>query len=163
KAAPSSWHGTRVAGILGAITNNGVGVAGLTWSPQILPVRALGKCGGLDSDIIAGMLWAGGIAVSGAPNNPSPARIINMSLGGAGGCLGSYRDAIGQLTALGVLVVASAGNEGGPVDTPANCPGVAGIAGLRQAGTKVGYSSLGPQIALGAPAGNCGNSFTTAE
>jgi len=51
----------------------------------------------------------------------------------------------------------SAGNEGGPVDAPANCAGVAGIAGLRQVGTKVGYSSLGPEIALSAPAGNCVN------
>jgi len=162
-AGPSSWHGTRVAGILGALTNNGVGVAGLTWSSPILPVRALGKCGGLDSDIVAAMLWAGGITVSGAPNNPNPAKIINMSLGGTGSCPASYIEAVGQLTALGVLVVASAGNEGGPVDTPANCPGVAAVAGLRQAGTKVGYSSLGPEVALGAPAGNCGDSFTTAE
>jgi serine protease len=161
--APSSWHGTRVAGILGAATNNGIGVAGVTWGPMILPVRAVGTCGGLDSDIITGMLWAGGIEVSGAPSNPNPARIINMSLGGTGSCPASYSDALQQLTALGVLVVASAGNEGGPVDAPANCPGVAGIAGLRQAGTKVGYSSLGPEIALGAPAGNCGNSFTTTE
>jgi len=162
-AMPSSWHGTRVAGILGASTNNGVGVAGLTWGPQILPVRALGKCGGLDSDIISAMLWAGGIAVSGAPNNPNPAKIINMSLGGTGSCPSSYIEAIGQLADAGVLVVVSAGNEGGPVDAPANCPGVAGVAGLRQAGTKVGYSSLGPEVALGAPAGNCGDSFTTAE
>ena len=162
-AEPSSWHGTRVAGILGALTNNGVGVAGLTWGPPILPVRALGKCGGLDSDIISAMLWAGGIAVSGAPANPNPAKIINMSLGGTGACPTSYIEAIGQLAAAGVLVVVSAGNEGGPVDTPANCPGVVAVAGLRQAGTKVGYSSLGPEVALGAPAGNCGNGFTTAE
>ncbi len=159
-AGPSSWHGTRVAGILGALTNNGVGVAGLTWGSPILPVRALGKCGGLDSDIIAAMLWAGGIAVSNAPSNPNPAKIINMSLGGTGSCPASYIEAIGQLAAAGVLVVASAGNEGGPVDAPANCPGVAAVAGLRQAGTKVGYSSLGPEVALGAPAGNCGNAFT---
>lgn len=162
-AGPSSWHGTRVAGILGANTNNGVGVAGLTWGPSILPVRALGKCGGLDSDIITAMLWAGGIAVSGAPNNPNPARIINMSLGGSTPCPSSYIEAIGQLAAAGVLVVASAGNEGGPVDAPGNCPGVAGVAGLRQAGTKVGYSSLGPEVALAAPAGNCGNSFPTTQ
>jgi len=53
--------------------------------------------------------------------------------------------------------VVAGGNEGGPVDSPANCIGVAGIAGLRQVGTKVGYSSLGPEIALAAPAGNCVN------
>jgi serine protease len=157
---PSSWHGTRVAGILGAATNNSVGVAGVTWNAQLLPVRALGTCGGIDSDIISGMLWAAGIAVSGAPLNPNPAKIINLSLGGTGSCPNSYQDAIDQISALGVLIVVSAGNEGGPVDTPANCSGVAGVTGLRQAGTKVGYSSLGPQIALAAPAGNCSNAFT---
>jgi serine protease len=95
--------------------------------------------------------------------NLTPAKIINLSLGGTGACPNSYEDAINQVTALGVLVVASAGNEGGPVDAPANCNGVAGVTGLRAAGTKVGYSSLGPQIALAAPAGNCGNAFTTAQ
>jgi serine protease len=157
---PSSWHGTRVAGILGA--DDLAGIAGLTFNTKLLPVRALGKCGGLDSDIISGMLWAAGLAVSGAPANPNPAKIINLSLGGTGSCTNSYQDAIDQITALGILVVVSAGNEGGPVDVPANCVGVAGVAGLRQAGTKVGYSSLGPQIALAAPAGNCGNAFTGA-
>jgi serine protease len=152
---PSSWHGTRVSGLLGALSNNGVGIAGVTWSAWVLPVRVLGKCGGLDSDIVAGMLWAAGIPVSGVPNNPYPARIENMSLGGTGTCPQLYADVVGQLTAKGVLVVASAGNEGGPVDAPANCAGVAGVAGLRHAGTKVGYSSLGPEIALSAPAGNC--------
>jgi serine protease len=156
--APSSWHGTRTAGILGAITNNSVGIAGMTWNSQILPVRALGKCGGFDSDILSGMLWAAGIPVSNTPANTHPAKIINMSLGGTGACPQSYQDAISQVTALGILVVVSAGNEGGPVDAPANCAGVAGIAGLRQAGTKVGFSSLGPEVALSAPAGNCVNS-----
>jgi serine protease len=154
---PSSWHGTRVSGLLGALTNNGVGIAGMTWSAWLLPVRVLGKCGGLDSDILTGMMWAGGLPVVGFPDNPYPARIENMSLGGSGSCPPQYADVVSQLAAKGVLVVASAGNEGGPVDTPANCPGVAGVAGLRHAGTKVGFSSLGPQISLSAPAGNCVN------
>ena len=156
-AANSSWHGTRISGLLGALSNNGTGIAGVTWSAWLLPVRVLGKCGGLDSDIAAGMLWAAGIPVSGVPNNPYPARVENMSLGGTGSCPQLYADVIRQLTAKGVLVVASAGNEGGPVDAPANCAGVAAVAGLRHAGTKVGYSSLGPEVALSAPAGNCVN------
>jgi serine protease len=49
----SSWHGTRVVGVYGALTNNGVGVAGMSWGPWILPVRALGKGGGYDSDIMS--------------------------------------------------------------------------------------------------------------
>lgn len=160
---PSSWHGTRTAGLLGAATNNGVGIAGMTWSAEILPVRALGTCGGEDSDIIQGMLWAAGIPVI-DPTDPSgnatitnstPAKVINMSIGGSGACPSYYSDAITQITALGTLIVVSAGNESGPVDAPANCPGVVGVAGLRDAGTKVGYSSFGPEISVGAPAGNC--------
>jgi serine protease len=151
----SSWHGTRTAGILGALTNNAHGVAGITWQSKILPVRVLGKCGGFDSDILAGMMWAAGQPVSGVPNNPNPARIINMSLGSKTACPSSYSDVITQLTAMGVLVVVSAGNEGATVDSPANCPGVAAIAGIRHAGTKVGFSSLGPEVTLSAPAGNC--------
>jgi serine protease len=153
----SSWHGTRTAGILGAITNNATGIAGMTWQGWIEPVRVLGKCGGYDSDIIAGMAWAAGNFIDGVPANPYPARILNMSLGSVGSCPASYQQIVDELVSEGVLVVVSAGNEGGPVDTPANCAGVAGVAGLRQVGSKVGYSSLGPQIALSAPAGNCVN------
>src|SRR2546430_10401951 len=111
----------------------------MTWSAWLLPVRVLGKCGGTDLDIIAGMLWAAGIPVSGAPHNPYPARIENMSLGATGSCLQIYIDTISQLAAKGVLVVVSAGNEGGPVDSPANCAGASAVAGLRHAGTQVGY------------------------
>lgn len=153
----SSWHGTRVVGILGAIANNSTGVAGITWQGKILPVRALGKCGGLDSDILDGMRWAAGLHVNGVPDNPTPAQIINLSLGSTGACTLAQQQVINELVAAGVLIVVSAGNEGGPVDSPANCNGVAGVAGLRNVGTKVGFSSLGPQIALSAPGGNCVN------
>ncbi len=153
----SSWHGTRVSGIVGAMTDNATGVAGITWQGRILPVRGLGRCGGDDSDIIAGVLWAAGIHVNGVPDNPEPASIINLSLGSVGPCTASWRDAISQVVARGVLVVVSAGNEGGPVDSPANCPGVAAVAGLRHAGTKVGFSSLGREITVSAPGGNCVN------
>ena len=157
QAGNSSWHGTRVAGIIGALSNNSQGIAGLGWNGWILPVRALGKCGGSDSDILAAMLWSGGVPVDGAPPNPYPARIINMSLGGRGSCLQSYRTAIGQLAVRGALVVASVGNEGSVVVSPANCPGVVGVAGIRHVGTKVGFSNLGPGVAVAAPGGNCVN------
>jgi serine protease len=153
----SSWHGTRVSGIIGALANNSRGITGSTWSGWILPVRTLGKCGGTDSDIIAAMLWAGGVPVDGAPANPYPARIINMSLGGRGSCLQTYRTAVAQLAVRGTLVVASVGNEGSVVVAPANCPGVVGVAGIRHVGTKVGFSNLGPGVALSAPGGNCVN------
>ena len=154
----SSWHGTRTAGIIGARTNNATGIAGTTWAPSILPVRVLGKCGGFDSDIIDAMLWAAGIHVNGVPDNAFPAQIENLSLGSTGACGQAYVDAIAAVAARGTIVVVSAGNEGGPVDVPANCPGAVGVAGLRHIGTKVGFSSLGTEIALSAPGGNCVNS-----
>jgi serine protease len=153
----SSWHGTRVSGIIGALTDNSVGVAGIMWDGYILPVRVLGRCGGFNSDVVAGIRWAAGLNVPGVPTNPNPAQVINVSLGGEGPCDSASGSAINEVSAAGVLVVVSAGNEGGPVDSPANCPGAMGIVGLRHRGTKVGFSSLGPQIALGAPGGNCVN------
>ena len=153
----SSWHGTRVAGMIGALTNNTSGIAGLSWNSFILPVRVLGKCGGTDSDILAGMRWAAGLATPGAPQNPTPARILNMSLGATGPCEASYRAVIDELTANRVLVVISAGNEGTVVSSPADCPGVAAVAALRHVGSKVGFSNLGPEVTIGAPGGNCVN------
>ena len=159
-AENSTWHGTQTTGIIGALTNNGTGMASVGRTVRVLPVRVLGKCGGYDSDIMAGMLWAAGIGVSGVPANPNPAKVINLSLGGSGTCSQAYQDTLSQLTALGVTVVASAGNSGLSVTVPANCPGVIGVAGLRHAGTKVGYSDLGPEITISAPAGNCVNTLS---
>ena len=156
----SSWHGTLTASLVGAAGNEGLGMAGVTWGAKILPVRVLGKCGGYDSDIIAGMRWAAGIAVPGVPLNPNPARVINMSLGSSGACTSPYQEVITQLGQLSspVLVVAAAGNStGSAVGTPASCAGALAVGGLRHTGTKVGFSDLGPQIALSAPAGNCVN------
>jgi serine protease len=167
-ASNSSWHGTQTAGILGASTNNGVGMAGTAWSVPLIAARALGKCGGYDSDIIAAAEWAGGLAVSGVPNNAHPARVLNMSLGATGACTQSYVDALTALRNNRVVVVAAAGNDAGlAVGTPANCqpastdtdqtPIVIAVAGLRHAGTKVGFSDIGREVTISAPGGNCIN------
>jgi serine protease len=159
-AGASSWHGTQVSTILGALTNDNNGMAGLAFGARILPVRVLGKCGGYDSDIIAGMLWAVGLESVAGVTNPveNRARVLNLSLGGGGACEQSYIDAVQRINATGAVVVAAAGNDvGQAVGSPANCPGVIGVGGLRHAGTKVGFSDLGPQIAISAPGGNCVN------
>ena len=155
--ASSSWHGTRVAGMIGAQTNNSAGVSGLAWNSFILPVRVLGKCGGVDSDVLAGMRWAAGLHVPGVPDNPTPARVLNASLGSDGNCELSYLDVIRELNARKILLVISAGNEGTVVSSPGNCPGVAAVAAIRHAGSKVGFSSLGPEVTVAAPGGNCVN------
>ena len=156
-AGNSSWHGTQVAGLIGAASDNGIGMAGVGRNVMVLPVRALGKCGGYDTDIIAGMRWAAGLSNSPVAN-PHKAQVINLSLGAVGTCSSAYRTAIAEITAAGVVVVVAAGNQTGlAVNEPANCPGAIAVAGVRHAGTKVGYSSLGPEVALAAPAGNCVN------
>lgn len=157
-AADSSWHGTQVAGIIGALTNNGDGVAGTGWNARVLPVRVLGKCYGNTSDIAAGIRWAAGLPVQGISTNPNPARVINLSLGGAGSCGTTYQQAIDDAVAAGTVVVVAAGNSAGQaVGTPGNCNNVITVGALRHVGTKVGYSDVGPQVALSAPGGNCVN------
>jgi serine protease len=157
----SSWHGTQTLGLIGAATNNNTGIASVGRGVGVMPVRVLGKCGGYDSDIVAGILWASGIHVPGIPDNPNPARVINMSLGATGGCKQLYVDAVAQANAKGVVVVASAGNSAGhPVGEPANCPGVIAVTALRHVGDKVGFSDLGPEITISAPGGNCINTTT---
>jgi serine protease len=159
-AASSSWHGTKIAGIVGAVADNGQGMAGTAFGAKILPVRVLGKCGGFDSDIQAGMRWAAGLAVPGLPLNPNRAHVINLSLGGSGACSAAtgYPAVIAEVRAAGTVVVAAAGNSAGhAVELPANCPGVIAVAGLRHAGSKVGFSDLGSAVAISAPAGNCIN------
>ncbi len=164
----SSWHGTRVAGLIGAAGNNGRGIAGMAWGSMILPVRVLGKCGGYDSDILAGMKWAAGIAQPSVPTNPNPARVLNMSLGGGGSCAATdstgalYRSVISDIMARGAVVVAAAGNSNGKaVDLPGNCPGVIAVTGLRHAGDKVAFSALGSEVTLSAPGGNCVNTSSS--
>lgn len=153
----SSWHGTQMAGLVGAATHNGSGMAGVGRHVMVLPVRVLGKCGGFVSDIVAGMRWAAGVSVPGVPANPHPARVLNMSLGGEGACSATYQSAVDDVIAARAVVVSSGGNEGLAVDMPANCVGVIAVGGVRHSGTKNGFSSLGPEIAISAPGGNCVN------
>lgn len=153
----SSWHGTRVASIIAGNTGNASGIAGVAWASRILPVRGLGVGGGYISDIVAATRWAAGLNVPGVPDNPNPAKVINLSLGGTGVCSASYQATVDEVVARGALIVAAAGNESDAVDQPANCSGVLAVAGLRHVGTKAGYSSFGPEVGIAAPAGNCVN------
>jgi serine protease len=89
--------------------------------------------------------------------------VLNLSLGGDGTCGttgtgGLYRDTIAQVNAAGTTIVMAAGNsEGQAVGLPGNCPGVITVAALRHVGTKVGFSSIGPEVTIAAPGGNCIN------
>jgi serine protease len=137
-ATNSTWHGTHVAGLVGSVTNNGVGVAGVAFGAQVVPIRVLGKCGGFVSDIADAVIWAAGGSVAGVPANPYPAKVINLSLGGDGACSVTEQSAINIARSMGALVVVSAGNEGTDTSnaSPASCLGVLAVAATTQAGAK---------------------------
>lgn len=154
----STWHGTQTAGLIGAATDNAVGMASMGRKVLVQPLRVLGKCGGYDSDIIDALRWAANLPVTGMAANPTPAKVINLSLGEDLACSTAWQNAVNEVIAKGVVIVAAAGNDGLPVGSPANCAGVIAVAGVRHTGTKVGYSNLGPEVTVSAPAGNCVNS-----
>lgn len=138
----SSWHGTHVAGTIAALGNNAVGVIGGAYNARILPVRVLGKCGGFTSDIAEGIMWAAGVHPTIA--NPNPAKVINMSLGGAGACSATYQNAINAAVAAGAVVVVAAGNSNADVANfqPASCANVISVASIARDGSRAYYSNF---------------------
>lgn len=154
--ANSSWHGTHVAGIIGAVSNNATGIAGINWGSWILPVRAIGKCGGYLSDIADGMRWAVGLPVAGAPVNPNPARVVNLSLGGEGPCSITEQYAINDAVLAGAVVVAAAGNAAQSVTniSPANCNNVVAVAATDSLGARASYTNFGSLVDISAPGGD---------
>ena len=118
---------------------------------RVLPVRVLGKCGGYDSDIIAGMRWAAGIAVAGVPENTHAGAVINMSLGGTDACTPAYATPSDQVTHRARSSSSPPATASGLASAPACQPALPTRSadrhrrcGLRHAGTKVGFSDLGP-------------------
>jgi len=152
----SSWHGTHVAGTIGALSNNGLGVTGVNWNSRILPVRVLGKCGGLTSDIVDGARWAAGLAVTGVPANANPAKVLNLSLGGSGTCSTTYQTAIDVIVAAGSVFVVAAGNSAVNASgaQPANCKGVITVAANNRGGDLASYSNFSTTLVkISAPGG----------
>ena len=154
-ADSSSWHGTHVAGTIGADTNNGVGVAGINWQAKIQPIRVLGRCGGFTSDIIDGSRWSAGLAVPGVPANANPAKVINLSLGGAGACGVTQQNAFNEIIAAGTTVVVAAGNDNVDAanDNPGNCDNVITVAANNKIGSRASYSNFGAAVEITAPGG----------
>ncbi len=156
-------HGLHTAGTIGAAGNDNVGGTGVNWRVKIRPIRVLGVGGqGRTFDIAQGILYAAGLPASdgngGTITAPTPARIINMSLGGS--CNASQpsemHDAVLAATNAGVLVVVSAGNNNNSAtqSCPAGYPEPITVAAIGPLGTKASYSNFGTPIDIAAPGGD---------
>ncbi|WP_296225795.1 S8 family serine peptidase [Ralstonia sp. UBA689] len=154
-ATNSDWHGTLVTGLIAAQQNT-IGIAGIAPATGVLMARALGKCGGVSSDIIDAMTWAAGGAVQNVPVNTIPAKIVNMSLGGFGSCTSAEQAGVNAVRALGASVIVATGNEAGLVDSPANCSGVIAVTAHTIDGDRASYANVGAQTTLSAPGGGYG-------
>jgi serine protease len=158
-AEDSSWHGSHVAGTIGAASNNSIGVTGINWVSKILPVRVLGRCGGYDSDIADAIRWAAGLSVAGVPANANPAKVINMSLSGEGTCDATFQNAINAAVSAGTAVVVAAGNNNDDASdyAPGNCANVITVAATTRNGNRASYSNYGSVVEISAPGGDSVN------
>jgi thermitase len=147
-------HGTHVAGIAAANTNNGIGGAGLGYNASLVNVKVLGDNGsGSFSWIINGILWAAGCDSS--PCGQRRADIINMSLGATAPCDHLVQSAIDKAWSQGLVIVAAGGNSGanGAI-SPANCNNVIGVGASDNNDNKASFSNFGPGLDVAAPGVN---------
>lgn len=158
----SSFHGTHVAGTIGADTNNGEGVAGIMWNGQIMPVRVLGVGGrGSTRDVSEGIRYAAGLSNVSGSLPETRADIINLSLGLSNElCLPKRGDpaeelAIHQAIEAGVVVVHAAGNDNCNQPDPLSAiDGVISVGATNYFGIKSIYSNYGPEVDVVAPGGD---------
>ncbi|CAJ0698476.1 S8 family serine peptidase [Ralstonia wenshanensis] len=155
----SSWHGTFVTGQIAA-QHSGTNVAGIAPGVGVQMARALGRCGGAESDIIDAVTWAsGGVVARISPAiNPTPAKVINMSLGGTGSCDTPMQTAITNARNRGAVIVVATGNESASaIDSPANCTGTIAVTAHTLEGDKASYANVGTGTTLSAPGGGNGS------
>ena len=161
----SSFHGTHVAGTVGAETNNGIGVAGVTWRGKIMPIRVLGKGGGTSWDIAQGIRYAAGLSNDSGTVPPEPADVINLSLGPSNplclprslfGVDPNQRGALDGAIAAGVTVVVAAGNDDCHDPVPMSL--VEGVVSVGATGRsdRAPYSNFGSTLDVVAPGGDPG-------
>lgn len=144
-ASDVNGHGTHVAGIIGAATNNGQGIAGMGYNTSVMNVKVMGDNGtGGDSWIAQGIVWSA----------DHGAQVINMSLG-ASFPSSTLEDAINYAWGKGVVVVAAAGNEGSNAPFyPAFYPNVIAVASTDMFDNLAPSSDYGDWVDVAAPGGN---------
>ena len=150
----SSFHGTHVAGTIGARTNNGAGVAGIDNNCKLMIVRVLGQGGGSTSDIANGIRYAARLSNGSGQLPTTKADILNMSLG-APGLNAVLESACNDAAAAGCLIVAAAGNDNtGDPGSPAAFDSVLSVGAVDLVKARAPYSNFHTSIDLWAPGGD---------
>jgi serine protease len=153
----SSFHGTHVAGIIAAATNNGLGVAGVGWNTLIMPVRALGIGGGAEYDILQAVRYAARLSNDSRTVPSQKADVINLSLGSESSSSASQA-VYTEVRNAGVIVVAAAGNNASNTPFyPASYDGVLSVNAVKINSTLASYSNYGANIDVAAPGGDSGD------
>ncbi|MBN1491168.1 MAG: S8 family serine peptidase [Phycisphaerae bacterium] len=155
----SSFHGTHVTGTLGALTDNGNGVAGATWATRVMPLRALGVGGGSDFDIAEAIRYAAGLPNISGLIPAQPARVINLSISGGAGEAPSeaIRAAVEAAAAADIVVVAAAGNQASTLPAyPAAFDDVIAVGAVDLLQRITNYSNFGSWLTVVAPGGDIG-------
>ncbi|MCY3001963.1 MAG: S8 family peptidase [Planctomycetota bacterium] len=151
---PSSFHGTHVAGTIGAVSNNASGVAGVCWSVSLMHIRVLGKQGGTDADIAQGLRYAARLSNSSNTLPAAKARVINMSLGGPGSS-NTMQATITAVRNAGCVIIAAAGNNNSSqLFFPASYTGVISVSAVDLNAQKAPYSNFGTMVDVAAPGGD---------
>jgi thermitase len=153
---PACNHATRVAGVAAASTDNGAGVAGMSWGAQLVSYKVFtdASCNADCSDAAGpGSCSASDNAIAGAINTAAALQntaaygliVVNMSLGASGvDCtVSAIQAAITAAVNAGVVVVAAAGNDGGAVNSPGNCNGVIPMGATDNTNQIASFSSRG--------------------
>jgi subtilisin family serine protease len=150
----SSFHGTHVAGTIGASTNNNIGTAGIAWAGEIMNLRVLGCEGGSTFDIAQALLYAAGIENALGINPTKTADVANLSLGG-GSPSNVMTNAVQAARAAGLIIVAAAGNDGNStLSYPASYDGVISVAATDLSDRRAFYSQFNARVDIAAPGGD---------
>ncbi len=151
--ATSSFHGTHIAGIIAAESNNLTGTSGIVQNGTIMNLRALGCQGGNAFDIANAVLYAAGLENDAGVLPTKKADIINLSISGTGNSE-TLKSAIAAARAEGIIVVAAAGNlDSDKIFYPAAYDGVIGVSATDGQDMPAGFSNYGGSVDLAAPGG----------
>lgn len=145
-------HGTAVSGTISPNTNNGTGVAGVSWATPILPVRVLDASGsGTYSAISNGITYAA----------DRGARILNLSLGGTSSST-TLQSAVNYAWNKGCVVIAAAGNNGNSTPCyPAACTNVVAVSATDSNDVRPSWSNFGSYVDLAAPGVSITTTYTS--